>query len=105
MKTITLYGASDDLICFSGDLAEEIDDPRMLGATVEFSDGTILKIAFHDDGVWRIHRQWNGPASYSRTPAVGPDDDNYTDRVTLTGDLRWVEVKHHDGSHFVWRLS
>ncbi len=63
MATLEIYGASDDLVEVDGDIVEEFnpsgDDPSYLG----FSDGTILKIAYDNDGIWRIVPVAKGSAS------------------------------------------
>ncbi len=90
--SVTIYGASDDLIEVEGALGEEFnfcsnddDEKRYL----TFSDGTVLSAQYDGDGIWRFNRLANGTATYEKTEGTDPDGD-YTDRVTLTGDLRWV---------------
>lgn len=92
MKTVTVYGASDDLIELEGDLNEEFnvysrddDDERILA----FSDGTLLSVTYDKTGCWRVNRMAKGSAEFNKVEADGPDTDNYTDKVTLTGDIRW----------------
>lgn len=87
--SVTVYGASDDLIEVEGDVYEEFSwldsDPTYLG----FSNGLVLRIEYSDSGVWRI------------SPVVGADlvhivqcpegdEDNYSDRATVEGDVAWV---------------
>lgn len=90
MKTITVSGASDDIISLTGDMQDEIspnneEDPMKLA----FSDGTVLSIVYDNDGCWRVNRVVKGVAHMTKVEAVGPDTDNYSDRVTLVGDIRW----------------
>jgi len=92
MSKLTIYGASDDLIEVEGDIEEEfvyrdLDDD---GDLLAFSDGTILRIMFTQAGVWRIIPVT--PEGDSLTIAYAPEDDedNYSDRATLTGDIAWV---------------
>lgn len=86
--TITVYGASDDLIEIDGDIYEEfnhyIDDPALLA----FSDGTVLRIVHDSEGIWRITPVVQGAASLTHT--FGQDDREHTDKATLDGDVRWV---------------
>lgn len=97
--SVTIYGASDDLIEVEGDIREEFspnrdDKPTYLG----FSDGTLLRVSY--DGQWHITRLTEGAASYEHVAAFaeeGERDDGspaYSDRVTLTGmgdlPLAWV---------------
>lgn len=95
MSTITIYGASDDLIEIEGDLREEFtfqDEDN--GDIVTFGDGTALRVTYTNDGFWRIAALFKGSAKVSKVEGTDPDDD-YTDRVTLTGDLFWVSTGNH----------
>lgn len=91
---IRVYGSSDDLVEVDGDIREEFncidigdDGGRYLG----FSDGTVLHVDY-TGGCWRIRREAKGTARYKHRSAVGPDDDNYSDRIELSSDkpIRWV---------------
>jgi len=91
MVKVTVYGASDDLIEIEGDLREEFsypcgddDDKKVY---LGFSDGTLLSVRY--DGYWRFGRMVKGSAEFSKEEASDPDR-NYSDRVTLVGDVRWV---------------
>ena len=89
MKTVNIYGASDDLVELEGDLTEEFkyyDDEKPL--YLAFSDGTVLSAMYGEDGIWTLLRVKEGSAKHEHIEATYPYDD-YTDRVTLTGDLRW----------------
>lgn len=91
MAVVTVYGASDDLIEVDGAIKEEFGcfgDEE--GSYLAFSDGTLLHIVYTDEGVWRITPTARGTAALEKTEAVSCEDKNYTDRVTLTGDLKWV---------------
>lgn len=87
MKTVTVTGASDDLIEVEGGLREEFDWYSDKPCWLNFSDGTQLKALYDDEGIWRFERTREGAAEYSRTPGDGEANDI----VTLTGDVRWVE--------------
>lgn len=88
--SITIHGASDDLIEVGGDLTEEFyhveDGPTWLA----FSDGTVLRVEYTSDGLWRINRDRAGKAKYSKEEAVSADDDRYSDTVILEGEISWV---------------
>ena len=92
MATITIYGASDDLVVVEGDLLEEFsfypqdDEARLIG----ISDGTLLRVRYDEDGVWRLTLVHQGTAEMEKQEAPADDQDNYSDRVTLTGDIEWV---------------
>jgi hypothetical protein len=89
--SVTITGASDDLIEIDGDIYEEFpcSNPTIDGKYLAFSDGTILQILILD-GVWRIHLVHAGAATLTITPAPANDDDNYSDVATLDGDVSWV---------------
>jgi hypothetical protein len=90
MAKVEIYGSSDDLIEIDGDISEEFyalseDD----GGLLAFSDGTLLRIAYDNDGMWRISPVLVGSAIYEMVQATDPDDD-YSDHAWLTGDIEWV---------------
>lgn len=91
---VTIYGASDDLIEVEGDVTEEFNAIEFGGeqpAYLAFSDGTLLRIEYSDTGVWRITPIVRGAAGLTIVQAPGDeDDDNYSDRATLDGEIRWV---------------
>lgn len=95
MPTVTLHGASDDLIELDGAIREEFnhwhggnDDDQ--GALVAFSDGTVLRIIHGAGGIWRITPVATGAAELSIAQAPEGDDRNYSDVATLTGDIWWA---------------
>jgi hypothetical protein len=86
---IEIYGASDDLIEIGGDLREEFPySHRDVGDLLGFADGTLLRIRFDEEGVWRITRLRSGTAAF--TLEQGTEDGDGTDRATLDGDVAWV---------------
>lgn len=94
MDEIVIYGASDDLIEIESTSfgAEEfnvmLDYPEDV-VLLAISDGTVLRVRYDEDGVWRFNPVVVGSATV--TNEQGYDDDRHSDRVTLTGDdLRWV---------------
>ena len=92
--SITVYGASDDLIEVEGDISEEFpykgdDEQEDRGDLLAFSDGTILRITFTASGVWRIAPVVLGTAHLNIEQAPENDEDNYTDRAVLIG-VEWV---------------
>lgn len=94
MSTITVYGASDDLIEVDGDIHEEFGayESGITRRVLAVSDGTLLQITYGEhDACWRIAPLRHGTAKYKKTE--GTEDGDYTDRVTLAGDdLHWVVV-------------
>ena|SRR5688572_12771626 len=95
MDTVTIYGASDDLIEVEGAVGDEFNAYSSDEDTkhyLSFSDGTLLRVVYDDEGMWRITPMVHGSAEYSKKEAMSPEDD-YSDRVTLTasaGSFKWV---------------
>jgi hypothetical protein len=92
--SVTITGASDDLIEIDGDIREEFTAPtvdEIIGGVLAFSDGTVLSITLTDE-MWRIHTECRGPHSgdLTITQAVAGDPDNYTDQAVIKGPIRWV---------------
>jgi len=92
--SITITGASDDLIEVEGDIREEFSyEDEANGDLLAFSDGTILRVKFSDSGVWRITPVVRGNADLAIQQAPEDDEDNYSDRATLSGlssPMSWV---------------
>lgn len=94
MGVVKISGSSDDLV-----IVEDLpggDDELSPRDTDDFlvvaSDGTALRGRYDDDGVWRFSTHTAGSAAMSKVEAPVGDDDNYSDVVTLTGDIRWVAI-------------
>ena len=96
-QTITLYGASDDLIEVEGAVSEEfshLDEEETV--RVAFVGGAVLTIEYSNAGVWRITEAVTvegSPVEIVKAPEG--DDDNYSDRATVTipdGVRPWVLV-------------
>jgi hypothetical protein len=95
---IKIYGASDDLIEIEGDIQEEFNvylrdehDSRILAV----SDGTLLRINYDADGIWRLTRLISGSAEFVKVE--GAVDIDTPDVVTLSRvPIRWVVLgKYH----------
>jgi len=93
MPTVTIYGASDDLVELEGDIRDEFyakgerDQPP--GAMLAFSDGSVISVLYVC-GIWRVNQVQRGSAKAEKVEAIDAASDQYSDRLTLTGDLRWV---------------
>lgn len=88
--TITVSGASDDLIEVEGAIREEFsaygeDDGNLLA----FSNGVVLRIVYSDAGVWRITPVC-GASRVTVTLAPEDDEDNYSDRAVIEDEATWV---------------
>lgn len=90
--SISVFGASDDLVEIEGGIREEFpyDDNDGDGMLLAFSDGTVLRIMYSTTGVWRISPAQAGSAPLQIDQAPEDDDDHYTDRATLDGTIAWV---------------
>lgn len=90
MAVVEVYGASDDLIEVDGDICEEFNPIGDTSNYLAFSDGTLLSVTYDQDGIWRISALYKGSAQLELKQSVDVDDDNYSDRATLIGDVEWV---------------
>jgi hypothetical protein len=94
MTGTRVYGASDDLLEFEGDVygehgcyaaAEE-------GFAVDFSDGTILRVRYGKGGVWALHVVIAGRLFDRIDVCEGEDGDPYSDQAFFRPGLEWAEV-------------
>jgi hypothetical protein len=94
MGQLIIYGASDDLIEVEGDIEEEFNPPYGsdddASSYLAFSDGSLLSITYTDDGLWKISPISVGSKTILGIESATDIDDNYSDRVTLEGEFRWV---------------
>lgn len=87
---ITVYGSSDDLIEIEGDVVEEFAlGMNGDGELLAFSNGVLLRISYTNDGVWRVS-PLAGTDKVTVVQAPADDEDNYSDRATIEGDVTWV---------------
>ncbi|WP_409482759.1 hypothetical protein [Arsenicicoccus dermatophilus] len=88
----TIYGASDDLIEIDGPLYEEFAYPYDADhVLVACSNGVLLRVAYTDDGVWRITPLAGADKVTIKQCPLG-DDDDCTDRATITEPLTWIAM-------------
>ena len=95
MKTVTVTGYSDDLIEVDGDIREEWTGQNTDedGDLVLFSTGTILRVRYNDNGIWRITPvvvNTNATVDIVQAPEEEEDGKPYSDEATVTGDITWV---------------
>lgn len=94
MSQVIVTGGSDDLICIGGDVSEEFEyQDRENGDLIAFSDGTVLRIGFRNDGTWRITPVVKGAADLGIVLAPEDDEDVYSDVATVNfgdGHKPWV---------------
>ena len=87
---VTIYGVSDDLVEVEGDLREEFQIYR--AGQLLFSDGTELQIEYTSEVIWRI--TYEKPLPFCKMISHFATDgtkDEYSDRLVIEGDFRWVE--------------
>jgi len=85
---VEVTGASDDLIEVDGAIREEFSAYNSEGDYLAFGDGTVLRVVYDQDGIWRVSRVVAGAADYTHTP--GDVQTDTFDVAVLTGDIRWV---------------
>ena len=94
MNEVIIYGASDDLIEIESTSfgAEEFSVDCDSSIILAISDGTLLRVRYDEDGIWRFTPLVVGSANVDINVATyDGDKGSYSDTVTLTGDdLRWV---------------
>lgn len=93
MAKIQISGHSDDLIEIEGDISDELSathDSDDQGDLLTFSDGTVLRVIYNDNGIWRITLVAQGSTVMTKDENPEDDDDRYSDIVTLEGDIKWV---------------
>lgn len=89
---LKIYGASDDLIEIEGDIREEfyfIPEDAQESRLLAFSDGTLLRVNYDADGIWRFNQVAGGLATFQKIE--GDAERNTPDNVTLSGvEIKWV---------------
>lgn len=86
-----IYGTSDDLIEFKGDVYGEVgsyDAPTL----VICSDGTLLDVSYGkgEMGIWRIDVINKGSLFDNFETCTDEDADPYSDVVTFKDGLKWA---------------
>lgn len=92
----TVYGASDDLIEFEGDVYGEVGcygtDEDDKGLLILFSDGTLLEAKYGkaEQGIWGLHVVQAGSLFDNLKPCSDEDADPHSDVVKFKPGLRWA---------------
>lgn len=97
-----VYGCSDDLIEFAGELCGEIgcygtDDDDDMGTLVAFSDGTVLSIKYGKNGmgIWSIMALREGERFSRIDPCSDEEAAPYSDVAWFRpGKLKAWAAKH-----------
>ncbi len=96
--TTKVYGASDDLIEFEGDVYGEVGhfgtDDNERGDLIIFSDGTLLEIKYGkaDMGIWGIIRIKAGDLFDRIDPCDNEDSTPHSDTAHFKDGLKWAYV-------------
>jgi hypothetical protein len=91
-----IYGSSDDLIEFEGDVDGEVGcygtDDAEQGVLVVCSDGTLLEVKYGKDGdaVWGIRVINRGDLFRRIEVCTDPEADPYSDQVIFFDGLKWA---------------
>ena len=90
--SIKVYGHSDDLIEVEGDIDEEfcpnLYDPENY-SFITVSDGSVWKIRYEDDGIWRIFSVVPGSSPFFIEQGAESDGD-YSDARVLSDRVDWI---------------
>jgi len=62
------------------------------GDCVSFSDGTIARIDYSQGGLWKISVVKEGTSKLEKFEATDPDSREYSDRLTLSGEVEWAVI-------------
>lgn len=88
-----VYGQSDDLLEFDGDVRGEVgcygsSDASEPNAAAIFSDGTITEWTYDKDGIWRCKVLAKGSAFDRVDICVGDGKDDYSDVLHLSDGVK-----------------
>jgi hypothetical protein len=95
--TTKVYGASDDLIEFEGDLSGEVNhfgtDEHEHGVLLAFSDGTLLDVKYGkpQGGIWAISVLRKGDLLIGVDVCIDEDADPYSDVATFGNGIKWCK--------------
>ena len=93
-----VYGASDDLIEFEGDVNGEVScygtDDRDTGVLVACSDGTLLDVKYgkSDLGIWAITVLRKGELLIGVDVCADEDADPYSDVARFYDGMEWARA-------------
>ena len=95
--TTRIYGASDDLIEFEGDVRGEVDcygtdKEGAQGVLVICSDGTILEVKYGKGGaaIWGVVVLSTGSLLTGVEPCTDEDASPYSDVAEFADGLKWA---------------
>jgi len=88
MPSVLIYGQSDDLIEVDGEFEDEFD-AYGCWRYLHFADGTVVRCGYDlvDEKGWDVSVVKSGTAIAEELEPELDDDEHYTDRLRLTGDI------------------
>lgn len=93
MSEVTIYGCSDDLIMCDGAIHDEYYPKHDGTGYLHFNEGSVVKVQFDKEGVWRVEvvKLGEGTVVVSHE-VIGRDmvfeEEDYSDRLTLAGNIK-----------------
>ncbi len=90
-----IYGASDDLIEFEGDVGGEVGsgaESEESAALIACSDGTMLSMWYGDEGIWRIRPLHKGTLFDRIDQCASSEDRPHSDRAFFKPGLKCCYV-------------
>lgn len=91
MEGTKVYGASDDLVEIEGEFLGEVnsyDDET--GVLLVLSDGTLLKVLYGDEGIWKITLVKNGQLFERIDQCDDADARPHSDIAYFGKGIKWV---------------
>lgn len=91
-----VWGASDDLVEFRGDVHGEIGcygtDEKEQGVLLICSDGTLLEVKYGkaQQGIWEIKLIQKGKLFSKIEPCMNEEADPYSDIAVFRNGLKWI---------------
>ena len=91
MARVEVYGSSDDILVFQGDIYDETYPDESFKVLV--SDGTLIKGYY--DGDWNLSVDVIGKCKTTRHPKASAEAEritgrDYSDVIVIEGDFDWV---------------
>lgn len=87
---LIITGASDDLIEIEGEFQEEFNCYNCTNGTMTFSDGTLLRVYYDEDGIWRFKPICKGDLLEKIECGSVQEDTN--DKVYFKNGLLWCTL-------------
>jgi len=91
-----IYGESDDLIEFRGDVFGEVGcygtDEKEHGVLIVCSDGTLLEVKYGKGGqaIWGVTPLAQGALFLNVEPCMDEDADPHSDVAAFSDGLKWA---------------